>query len=159
MIVTDRDAEAKKLIVQAYRMAAQWGVEVWGEDEAGPFQTIPMPGQAWQAEGHPGHHPHAYLRNGTVKLLTLLHPRTGQVRVKGVPSCTNTVLQPGCNRNYRRFWPISRHRSWPPRWHQWTRWQQGLRKKKFTLRAELPPLRVVLILDNLAGHHTPAFIG
>lgn len=35
---------------------------------------------------------HEYIRNGTAKLLTLFHPATGQVRVKGVTSCTNAVL-------------------------------------------------------------------
>ncbi len=34
------------------------------------------------------------VRNGTAKLLTLLHPATGEVRVKGVTSCTNAVLHP-----------------------------------------------------------------
>jgi hypothetical protein len=29
---------------------------------------------------------------------------------------------------------------------------------RFTLRERLPPLRVLLILDNLAGHKTPAFV-
>ncbi|NIL98064.1 MAG: transposase, partial [Planctomycetales bacterium] len=34
------------------------------------------------------------MRNGTAKLLTLFHPADGQVRVKGVTSCPNTVLHP-----------------------------------------------------------------
>lgn len=29
---------------------------------------------------------------------------------------------------------------------------------RFTLRERLPPLRVLLILDNLAGHKTPEFV-
>ena len=33
----------------------------------------------------------------------------------------------------------------------WTCWQQGL-TERFTLLPELPPLKMLLILDNLAGH-------
>ena len=40
----------------------------------------------------------------------------------------------------------------------WARWQQGL-LWPFTLRAELPPLRMLLVLDNLTGHKPPAFVG
>ena len=39
----------------------------------------------------------------------------------------------------------------------WRRWQAGL-AVRFTLPAVLPPLRMLLILDNLAGHKTPAFV-
>ena len=39
----------------------------------------------------------------------------------------------------------------------WERWQDGLTIKP-TLLAELPPLRMLLVLDNLAGHKTPAFV-
>ncbi len=38
---------------------------------------------------------------------------------------------------------------------QWERWQKGL-SEKFTLLEESPPLRMLLIWDNLAGHKTPA---
>ena len=39
----------------------------------------------------------------------------------------------------------------------WERWQDGLTVKP-TLLAELPPLRMLLVLDNLAGHKTPEFV-
>ena len=39
----------------------------------------------------------------------------------------------------------------------WERWQDGLTIKP-TLLPELPPLRMLLVLDNLAGHKTPAFV-
>jgi hypothetical protein len=32
------------LIEDAYAQGASLGLEVWCEDEAGPFQTIPYPG-------------------------------------------------------------------------------------------------------------------
>ena len=38
--------------------------------------------------------PHEYVRGGTAKLLTLFHPATGEVRVRGVESVTNAVLHP-----------------------------------------------------------------
>jgi hypothetical protein len=39
----------------------------------------------------------------------------------------------------------------------WQRWQEGL-SMRFTLPAALPPLRPLLVLDNLAGHKTPDFV-
>jgi hypothetical protein len=39
----------------------------------------------------------------------------------------------------------------------WERWQEGLEIKP-TLLDELPPLRMLLVLDNLAGHKTPEFV-
>ena len=39
----------------------------------------------------------------------------------------------------------------------WDRWQAGL-TQPITLPAELPPLRVLLVLDNLAGHKTPELV-
>ena len=35
-----------------------------------------------------------YIRGGTAKLLTLFHPATGLVRMKGVTSAPNVVLHP-----------------------------------------------------------------
>ena len=82
------------MIDQAYRVAESLGLNLWTRDEAGPFQTIPYPGHAWQPESEPKHQPHEYIRNGTAKLLTLFHPSDGQVRVKGVTSCPNAILHP-----------------------------------------------------------------
>ncbi len=47
----------------------------------------------------------------------------------------------------------------PPPEHRaaWDAWQAGL-GQPFTLPADVPPLRALLILDNLAGHKTPAFV-
>lgn len=39
----------------------------------------------------------------------------------------------------------------------WHSWQKGL-KVRFTLPEDLPPLRMVLVLDNLAGHKTPELV-
>lgn len=92
-MVVDPDAEAKKkLIESAYREAERQGLAVWCEDEAGPYQAIAQSGQSWEPLGHPVLHPHEYIRGGTAKMLTLLHPASGQVRVKGVISSTNVIL-------------------------------------------------------------------
>jgi len=80
------------LIEEAYQLGEAMGLSVWCTDQAGPFQAIPQPGQSWRPEGHPERQPHEYLRNGTAKVLTLFHPADGQVRVKGVTTCPNTVL-------------------------------------------------------------------
>jgi len=134
---------------------------VWTEDEAGPFQTIPVPGQQWRPEGQPARYPHEHMRDGTAKLLTLFHPRTGAVRVKGVPSCTNVVLHGWLQTQLEAIlstlplavvMPPDENRA------RWVRWQRGL-AWPFTLRAALPPLRMLVVLDNLTGHKTPAFVG
>ena len=70
----------------------RWRYPVWTQDEAGPYQTKPYPGASWQKEGQPARQSHEYVRNGTAKILTLFHPLTGQVRVKGVTSSANVVL-------------------------------------------------------------------
>jgi len=62
------------LIEDAYVLGERLGLSVWCCDQAGPFQTVPQPGQSWQAEGEPKRQPHEYIRNGTAKVLTLFHP-------------------------------------------------------------------------------------
>jgi hypothetical protein len=101
------------------------------------------------------------VRNGTAKLLTLFRPHTGQVRVEGTRSCTNEVLH-----GWLKAELAAILESLPPAVQAlelqeqralWQQWQAGL-KQPFTLRSELPPLRVLLILDNLTGHTTPEFV-
>lgn len=130
---------------------------VWNQDEAGPYQAIPQPGSSWQRVGQSARQPHEYQRGGTAKLLTLLHPATGQVRVKGVISSANVVLHPWLQEQLSAIvealpavQPVQDHAA---NRAQWERWQEGL-TEKFTLMQELPPLRMLLIWDNLAGHKT-----
>ena len=80
------------MIEQAYTEGERMGLAVWGMDEAGPYQAIPQPGVRWQPVGRPARYPHEHIRHGTAKMLTLFHPATGQVRVKGVTSCPNVIL-------------------------------------------------------------------
>jgi hypothetical protein len=136
------------------------GLPVWCADQAGPFQTVPHPGPSWQPECEPARQPHEYLRDGTAKVLTLSHPADGQVRLEGVTACPNAVLHPRLKRELTAILdampppPAEPAAGWRA---AWGRWQDGLTIKPTPL-AELPPLRMLLVLDNLAGHKTAAFV-
>jgi hypothetical protein len=149
------------LIERAYTEGERRGLAVWGQDEAGPFQTVPYAGESWAPEGEPVRQPHEYHRNGTAKLLTLFHPADGQVRVKGVTRTTNAVLHPWLKDELSAILATlptapdeqvcAANRA------EWLVWQDGL-TQPLTLPAELPPLRMLLIWDNLAGHYTPEMV-
>ena len=145
------------MIERAYGVGESLGLSVWCEDEAGPFQTIPYPGQSWQPEGEPKRQPHEYVRNGTAKLLTLLHPSDGRVRVKGVTRCTNAVLHPWLQQELDAILgslpPPAAGRDAAVNRALWERWYAGL-DQPLDLPEELPPLRMLLIWDNLTGHKT-----
>ena len=136
------------------------GLPVWCTDQAGPYQTIPYPGQSWRPSVRPARLPHEYLRQGTAEALTLFHPADGHARVQGVTACPNAVLHPWLKRELAGILAAMPK---PPAEHPaacraaWERWQEGLSIKP-TLLAELPPLRMLLVLDNLAGHKTGEFV-
>jgi len=137
------------------------GLSVWCCDQAGPFQTVPQPGESWQAQGKPACVPHEYFRNGTAKILTLFHPADGQVRLTGTLSCTNAVLHGWLQQELSAIvqalpLPVAPLSTEEERSH-WERWQADLTEKP-TLLADPPPLRLLLVLDNLAGHKTPEFV-
>ena len=94
---------------------------------------------------------------GTAKLLTLFHPAAGQVRVKGVTSSANAVLHPWLEAELPAILAALPTRRDRPGAHRaaWERWQAGF-TVKLPCPTELPPLRMLLILDNLAGHKTPS---
>jgi hypothetical protein len=148
------------LIEKAYREGEKMGLAVWVEDEAGPYQTIPYAGESWQPEAHPAQQPHEYIRNGTAKMLTFFHPTTGEVRVKGVTQSTNAILHPWVQEQIEAILKTLPER---PKLNEevnrqlWTAWQTGL-SRRITLSKELPPLRMLLIWDNLQGHHTPEMV-
>jgi len=150
----------KELIEQAYRMGEKMGLAVWVEDEAGPYQTVPYPGESWQTEGHPVQQPHEYIRNGTAKMLTLFHPATGEVQVKGVTQSTNAILHPWVKEQVSEILKTLPEK---PLLDEeinrkiWTAWQEGL-SKRITLAEKLPALRMLLIWDNLQGHYTPEMV-
>ncbi len=149
------------MIEQAYQLGEALGLSVWTQDEAGPFQTVPYAGYSWQPECQPQRQPHEYVRNGTAKLLTLFQPSTGQVRVKGITSCTNAVLHPWLQQELSAILAglpaapdnldAAAHRA------LWEFWRVGLDNPP-PLPEKLPPLRLLLIWDNLAGHKTPSLV-
>jgi hypothetical protein len=147
------------LIEDAYTLGEKLGLSVWCCDQAGPFQTVPHPGPSWQPEGQPARQPHEYIRHGTAKVLTLFHPADGKVRIEGTTTCPNEVLHPWLKRELSAI--LAALPALPPTTQasrtEWERWQQGLSVKP-TLPAELPPLRLLLVLDNLTGHKTPALV-
>ena len=106
--------------------------------------------------------PHEYIRGGTAKLMTLFHPITGRVRVRGALSVTNAVLHPWIQQEVGEILAALPNREVvqtpEERRAEWRSWQAGL-LLPFTLREELPPLRMLLIWDNLTGHHTPEMLG
>lgn len=107
--------------------------------------------------GKPHLQPHEYQRGGTAKLLTLFRPATGLVRAKGVLSAPNAVLHPWLKeqllqaleeiekRHPAETLPAEAER---PLYAQWETWLGH------SLRRPWPPLRIILVWDNLAGHWT-----
>jgi hypothetical protein len=97
------------------------------------------------------------VRGGTAKLLTLFRPATGEVRAKGVTSAPNTVLHPWLRAELTQILqelpqtaPCDAEAPFLPYW-----WQ---RRQALADRYNDPPVRLILIWDNLAGHKTPALV-
>ncbi len=144
------------MIELAYEQAEAAGLGLWCQDEAGPYQAIPHPGEDWHQEGQPTRQPHEYVRGGTAKLLTLFRPATGEVRAKGVLSAPNAVLHPWLQEQLQAVLAQLEQDPLPVRvplpdehpllstWQQW--WWSYERPKP------APMLRLILIWDNLAGH-------
>ena len=138
------------MIDLAYRTAEAAGIVLCTQDEAGPYQTVPYPGENWAPQGVPGRQPHEYVGNGTAKLLTLFRPATGEVRAKGVTSASNAVLHPWLQEELSAILATLPEITVPeeerPDAARWTTWLGH------EPREPLPPLRMILIWDNLAGH-------
>jgi len=149
------------LIERAYKLGESLGLAVWTSDQAGPFQTAAYPGSSWGLKGHPKHQSHEYIRTGTAKMLTLFHPAGGQVRVKGVTRCPNDVLHPWLKQELTAILaalpqPTAAVNAAANR-ALWENWFEGL-SERATLPAELPPVRMLLVIDNLAGHKSPDLV-
>ena len=148
------------MIGQAYQQDKKLKLPAWTQDEAGPYQTKPYAGQSWQVEGHPLQQPHEYMRNGVAKIMTLFHPASGEVRVKGVTSCTNAVLHPWLQEQLTEILAsLPEKTALEPEANRclWQTWQAGL-SAPIELPENLPPLRMLLIWDNLRGHYTLTFV-
>ncbi len=150
------------MIERAYQLGETLGLDVWTQDEAGPYQAIPQPGPSWQPEGQPARQPHEYVRGGTAKLLTLFRPATGEVRAKPVTQAPNAILHPWLKEELAAI--VAALPDLPPAVAAeratrayWEAWQEGLTVRP-TLLADLPPLRILLVLDNLTGHKTPELV-
>jgi hypothetical protein len=135
------------------------GLQVWAQDEAGPYQAVPHPGPSWRPVGDPARQPAEYARGGTAKLLTLFRPATGEVRAEPVRGAPNAVLHPWLKDELASILAAL-----PPAPDAaaadracWEAWQAGL-SVRFTLPADLPPLRALLVWDNLTGHKTPELV-
>ena len=92
------------------------------------------------------------MRGGTAKLLTLVRPATGEVRAKGVAGAPNAVLHPWLRGELTQILaglppapPAVPAAPFLPVW-----WQ---RRQELPSYGD-PPLRLILIWDNLAGHHS-----
>jgi hypothetical protein len=120
---------------------------VWCQDEAGPYQAIPQPGASWQPEGQPAGQPHESIRGGTAKLLTLFRPATGALRAKGVTAAPNAVLHPWLQGELQQV--LADLPAPAPAADPLTQWATWLGHAPQT---PLPPLRLILVWDNLAGH-------
>ena len=151
----------KGLIERAYTLGASLGLAVWCEDEAGPFQAVPHSGCGWHPRGRPATLPHEYVRGGTSKLLTLFHPATGRVRVKPATSSTNPVLHGWLKEELAAIVaalpPPPEPADEAVTRAAWQVWQEGL-SERFTLPEDLPPLRVLLVWDNLTGHKSAEMV-
>lgn len=143
------------MIEQAYRTAEGLGIPVWCEDEAGPYQAIPQAGPSWQPVGQPAQRPHEYVRGGTAKLLTLFRPATGEVRALPVARAPNAVLHPWLKQELAAILaalpPVA---SGPGRTADTWAWDATTRRWAVTM----PPVRLLLVWDNLTGHHSGALV-
>ncbi len=135
---------------------------LWCQDEAGPYQAIPQPGASWQPEGEPARQPHEYIRGGTAKLLTLFRPATGQVRAKPVEQATNAVLHPWLMEELSQILaelpplPAGEEAGGVGPGLEWGEW--GCSEAILARLAAPPPIRLVLVWDNLAGHKSEAIV-
>jgi len=130
-------------------------VAVWCQDEAGPYPTAPVAGQSWEPLGKARCHPPEYERNGTAKLLTLFRPATGAVRARGVLAAPNAVLHPWLQAELEQALAtlpaVTTPEAQRPALAQWQTWEGRP-------CPDLPPLRLNVIWDNLAGHLTPELV-
>jgi hypothetical protein len=100
------------------------------------------------------------VKEGTAKILTLFHPATGEVRVKGVTCCTNAILHPWLKQEWSEILaelPPAIELDPETNRAVWEIWRIGL-DNPVSLPKELPPLRALLIWDNLSGHKTPSMV-
>src|SRR4051812_33256781 len=157
--VTDEDAAAKKVDRAGLRArpAGRPGGLVRGRGRAVPGRPAPRR----RPVERPAIRPHEYVRGGTTKILTLFHPATGEARVRPATRGTNAVLHGRLKQALAATvaaLPAATEPSDPAAARAlWEAWQQGL-AVRFTLPERPPPLRILPVWDNLAGHETPEMV-
>ena len=86
--------------------------------------------------------------------MTLFHPKTGCLRVRGTTSTANQVLHPLLKEKFTAILQglpqAEQIRSAKQNRVLWQTWQAGL-SLPITLPEKLPPLRLPLVMDNLKG--------
>jgi hypothetical protein len=91
---------------------------------------------------------------GTAKLLTLFHPATGTVRAKGVTQTTNAVIHPWLKEELAAILaalpPVADPEAPLRHWETWG-WTAAA-QEGWGLTGPLPPIRMILVWDNLSGH-------
>jgi hypothetical protein len=92
----------------------------------------------------------------------MFHPATGPVQLHPVTRSTNAILHPWLKMTLEdvtaRLPTITDPIDPGLNRTLWQVWQNGL-TVRFTLPEDLPPLRLLLVWDNLAGHKTPEMVG
>lgn len=125
------------------------------QDEAGPYHTIAYPATRWQPQGDPKQVDPHFERNGIAKFLTLFRPATGEVCIKGVSQTTNAIIHPWLKQEVSQILSTlpapTQVLSLEENRALWESWREGL-TCKVTLLQDLPPLRMLLIWDNIVGH-------
>lgn len=144
------------MIERADRTAEALGIPVWCQDEAGPYQAIPQAGASWQPVGQPAQRPHESVRGGTAKLLTLFRPATGEVRACPVPRATNAILHPWLQQELAAILATLPPLDPTAPERQAATWEW--RERPLWDLAALPPVRLLLVWDNLVGHQTPELL-
>jgi len=105
--------------------------------------------------------PHEYIRGGTAKLLTRFRPATGELRARGARSAPNAVVHPWLQGELAQVLaavPPLDEAAARPVLARWAPWLDRLPPPAVPLPDPLPPLRLILVWDNLAGHKTPALV-
>ena len=101
-----------------------------------------------------------YLRGGTAKLLTLFRPVTGKVRAQSVRQAPNVVLHPWLKGELTAILaelpPVRDPQAPGRRWQDWG-WSDA-EVAAWEGSAPLPPVRLILVWDNLRGHTTPELV-
>lgn len=142
---------------RASLLGERLGFQVWCEDEAGPSQTIPPPGNSWHSDNRPARQAHHYLRGDTAKLRTLFRPATGAFRAEAVQQRTTALLHPWVQRALTAILtqcpPAPERVPTGRRWHDWDRYPAADQLDRL-----FPPVRMLVIWDTLAGHTSHSIV-